>query len=220
MNNTINTSFMKRWKINTIAAYAVGLGILHPLIAHGITGDHEQMLNTPEFIMHSISIFCFALLLTVNQNKTWQMLGHRRLFTGLLPMVVFIYSAFWLGYYTLYIPFDILFMFLAIGTLNGFGFKDYLNRPKRWIWQSLAAHFAGAVVGILVGLGGYLLFFKHLTGLVRDFTVWIGISVPAGITVALISGWFLRRQIPLSREIAANAPIESANLRQLLSGNS
>lgn len=56
---SIKDLFLKRWVTGTLAIYSGGLGLLHPLIAHGFTGDHDKLLTTPQFIMHSLSLFVF-----------------------------------------------------------------------------------------------------------------------------------------------------------------
>jgi hypothetical protein len=43
--------FLKKLiKVNMLI-YPGLLGIVHPLIAHGLTGDHDRLLTTPQFIM-------------------------------------------------------------------------------------------------------------------------------------------------------------------------
>jgi len=55
--------FLKKWVAGNLAVYCGALGLFHPLIAHGFTGDHDKLLTTPQFIMHTLSLFVFVFFL-------------------------------------------------------------------------------------------------------------------------------------------------------------
>jgi len=190
-----NQSFLKAWKINHILANALGLGLLHTLIAHGIAGPHGVALTVPQFVWHTVSIICFALLLNGLQNNALQHKFDRHTFSDAGYFVVFVPLTFWLGYYTLYIPFDIIFMYLTIGILNALRLKQYFPDAKKWTWQIILALAAGAMVGVACGFAAYFGFIKNMTGLLADILLWCFISIPASFTYASVSQLFLRKQL-------------------------
>jgi hypothetical protein len=192
-------SFLKKWVLGNIAVYPIALGVFHPLIAHGFTGDHDKGLTTAQFIMHTLSILVFIFILTRTQNKALQQIAERKNFDGIRPLLFFVPLAFWLGYYTLYIPFDILFMFLSIGIINAIQLKPFVKFPKKWIWECILIYLLASVAGILTGLGLYLLYFKDMHGISRDFATWLMISMPAALVIAFFTQLFLKDQI-ISRE--------------------
>src|SRR5689334_4991577 len=123
MESTKNT-LLKRWVTGNLAVYSGALGFLHPLIAHGFTGDHDKLLTTPQFVMHTLSVFIFVFFLVKTQNSAFQNVRKRPSLAGIWPFLVVTPVVFWLGYYTLFVPFDILFMFLSIGIINAIQLKS------------------------------------------------------------------------------------------------
>lgn len=194
--------FLKKWVTGNLAVYIGGLGILHPLIAHGFTGYHDKLLTTWQFIMHTLSLFAFVFFIVRTQNKTFQITGERKTLAGIWPFLFFTPWVFWLGYYTLYIPFDILFMFLSIGIINAIQLKSMVKFPTKWVRQCILGYLLAAVAGIIIGLGAHLLFFKNLQGITRDFATWLSISIPASLVVAYRFRSVLTKQIimPEDRE--------------------
>lgn len=193
---TTKSMFLKKWVSGSLLAYPVFLGIVHPLIAHGFTGDHDKILTTPQFIMHTISIFIFVFVTAVTRNKTFEVVGKKKtlsdtwLFLFLAPWV------FWLGYYTLFVPFDILFMILSIGIINAIQLRTLVKSPAKWIWQCILGYLLAALAGIVIGLGAYLRYYKDFQGISRDLATWISISVPAAIVIAYYFRYILSTQIP------------------------
>ena len=57
--NSSKSKFLKKWINGNLLVYSGLLGFVHPLIAHGLTGDHDRLLATPQFIMHTLSVFTF-----------------------------------------------------------------------------------------------------------------------------------------------------------------
>lgn len=187
--------FLNHWVRNNILACFIGLGLLHPIIAHGFTGDHGISLTIPQLIMHTVSLFVFAAMLTYAQNKALQIKLERKTWDSLLLFLLLIPVFFWTGYYTLYIPFDILFTFLTIGVINAVTLRRYMVAPGKWPWQIMLSMFCGAVAGIGAGIGCYFWFIKDMKGLAGDFTIWTLISVPAAVVFSLVSKYFLRKQV-------------------------
>lgn len=183
-----------------MAVYSGALGFLHPLIAHGFTGDHDKLLTTQQFIMHTLSVFIFVLLLVRMQQRTFQMAGKQKTSFDIWPFLFFTPWVFWLGYYTLFVPFDILFMFLSIGIINAVQLKPIVKFPAKWVWQCIIGYFLAAIAGIVIGLGAYLLYYKDLPGIARDMATWLSISIPAALVVAYYFRYILATQLLLPND--------------------
>jgi hypothetical protein len=192
---TVRDLFLKRWVTGALAIYPGALGLLHPLIAHGFTGDHDKLLTIPQFIMHTLSLFVFVFLLVRTQNKTFQVVAKRKTLAGVWPFLFVAPWAFWLGYYTLSVPFDILFMFLSIGTINAMELKPLVRFPGKWVLQCILGYSLAAVAGIVIGLGAYLLYYKNMHGIARDIATWLSVSTPAALVVACFFRFVLKRQV-------------------------
>ena len=188
-------TFLRKWVTGNLAVYSGALGLLHPLLAHGFTGDHDKLLTTPQFIMHTLSLFVFVFFLVRMQNKTFQIAGKRETLAGIWPFLLIAPWAFWLGYYTLFVPFDILFMFLSIGMINAIQLRPLVKFPAKWVWQCILVYFLAAVAGIVIGLGAYLLYYKDLQGIARDLATWLSIGIPAALVVAFCFRQILKTQV-------------------------
>ncbi|HTN07494.1 hypothetical protein [Agriterribacter sp.] len=197
---SVKKKFLKKWVTGNVAVYSGALGCLHPLIAHGLTGDHDKLLTTPQFITHTLSLFVFMFLLVRTQQRTFQMAGKQKTAAGLWPFLFFTPWVFWLGYYTLFVPFDILFMFLSIGIINAIQLKPIVKFPTKWVWQCILGYFLAAVAGIIVGLGAYQLYYKDLPGIARDMATWLSISIPAALVVAYYFKYILAIQVLLPND--------------------
>jgi hypothetical protein len=194
MDKTKST-FLRRWVTGSLVVYPALLGILHPLIAHGFTGDHDKLLTTPQFIMHTLSIFIFVFFMAVTRNKTFEIIGKKKTLSDTWPFLFFTPWVFWLGYYTFFVPFDILFMFLSIGIINAIQLRPLVKSPAKWVWQCILGYFLASVAGIVIGLGAYLRYYKNLQGITRDLATWISITVPAAFAVAFYFRYILGKQI-------------------------
>jgi len=188
-------TFLKKWVTGNLAVYSGALGLFHPLIAHGFTGAHDKLLTTPQFIMHTLSLFVFVFFLVRMQNKTFQIAGKWETLAGIWPFLFITPWVFWLGYYTLFVPFDILFMFLSIGIINAIQLKPLVKFPGKWARQCILVYFLAAVAGIVIGLGAYSLYYKNLQGIARDMATWLSISTPAALVVAYCFKYILTRQV-------------------------
>jgi hypothetical protein len=199
MNLNKNKSFGK-WVTGNLALYPLMLGLFHPLIAHGLTGDHDKLLTTPQFIMHTLSLFVFVFFLVRMQDKTFEIAGKRTTLGGILAFLLITPWVFWLGYYTLFVPFDILFMFLSIGILNAIQLRPVVKRPGIWIMQCILVYFLAALAGIVVGLGAYILYYNGIRGIAKDLATWLSISIPASLVVAYGLRPVLRRQLIIAKD--------------------
>jgi NADH:ubiquinone oxidoreductase subunit K len=208
--------FLKKWVTGNLAVYSGALGFFHPLIAHGFTGDHDKLLTTPQFIMHTLSLFVFVFFLVRTQNKTFQIVGKRKTLAGIWPFLFFTPWVFWLGYYTLFVPFDILFMFLSIGMINAIQLKPLVKFPTKWIWQCILVYFLAAVTGIVIGLGAYLLYYKNLQGIAKDMATWLSISIPAALVVAYCFKYILTIQVIIPEDYESDIiPEQKAHLSKV-----
>lgn len=201
---SIKDLFLKRWVTGTLVIYAGALGLLHPLIAHGLTGDHDKLLTTPQFIMHTLSLFVFVFFLVRTQNKTFKTVTKRKTFGGIWPFLFTVPWVFWLGYYTLFVPFDILFMFLSIGIINAIALKPLVKSPGKWVLQCILGYLFAAVAGIVIGLGAYLLYYKNMHGIVRDFCTWLSIGTPAAFVVAYLFKYILKKQLLIPEDYGSD----------------
>jgi len=193
--NTAKSMFLKKWVVSNLVVYPGLLGVLHPLIAHGFTGDHDKLLTTPQFIMHTISIFIFVFFLAVSRNQTFEIIGKKKTLSDVWPFLFFTTWVFWLGYYTLFVPFDILFMFLSIGIINAIQLRPFVQSPAKWIWQCIGGYLLAAVGGILIGLGAYIRYYQNFHGISKDLATWASISIPAALIVAFYFRYILSKQI-------------------------
>lgn len=193
--NTPKSMFLKKWVAGNLIVYPALLGLLHPLIAHGFTGDHDKLLTTPQFIMHTISIFIFAFFLPFSRNNAFEIIGKKKTLSDTWPFLFFTPWVFWLGYYTMFVPFDILFMFLSIGIINAIQLKPFVKSPVKWMWQCILGYLLAAVAGILIGLSAHLRYYKDFQGVSKDLATWISISIPAALVVAYYFRYILGKQI-------------------------
>jgi hypothetical protein len=201
------------WVYANVVTNVICMGLLHAPIAHGLGGPHGKELTLLQIATHTLSLWVFLSVLLVAQNKAWK--GSVNLlkpinFAALLGIVPLM---FWTGYYTLYIPFDILFMYLTLGLVNGWMLKSYAAKPAVWMVQMLLSGFGAALAGIAFGLTGYTLFIKNLHGMVMDITLWTTIVLPASLAYAFVSRGFIRRQFVASPSEPAVDPQLAASLR-------
>ncbi|MBO9203877.1 MULTISPECIES: hypothetical protein [Niastella] len=204
--------FLKKWVTGNLAVYSGALGFLHTFIAHGITGEHDKLLTTPQFIMHTVSLYVFVFLLVRMQNKTFQQIGERKPLAGIWPFLICTPWMFWLGYYTLYIPFDILFMFLSIGIINAVQLKPLVKFPTKWVWQCILVYFLAAVTGIVMGLAAFFLFYQHWQGILKDLAIWLTISIPAAFVVSYGFRSIFKKQLIMPEDHEADAIHEKKTL--------
>src|ERR1700754_425120 len=200
--------FLKKWVIGNLAVFSGALGFFHPLIAHGFTGDHDKLLTTQQFIMHTLSLFVFVFVLVGTQNKTFQIVGKRKTLAGIWPFLFFTPWVFWLGYYTLFVPFDEFFMFLSAPIINALPLKPLVKFPTKWVWQCILVYFPAAVAGIVIGPGAYLLYYKNLQGIARDMATWLSISIPAALVVAYLFKYILTAQIIMPEDYESDINLE------------
>jgi len=182
-----------RWVYGNILTNVFCMGILHAPIAHGLGGSHGKDLTLFQLATHTLSLWFFLSVLLVSQSRTLKApvrlttTGNLATFLTLVPLM------FWIGYYTLYIPFDILFMYLGIGGVNGWMLRRFAIRPAVWMLQMLLAGLSAAIAGIGVALPAYVLFIKNLHGMALDITLWTTITLPASVAYAFVSKYFIRR---------------------------
>lgn len=186
---------LKTWVRNHICANVLGLAILHPFLAHYFTGPHEKALTIPQLVMHNVSLVAFMVILVVLQNRALRSRFSLSTFKGLGYFLLLVPAAFWLGYYTLYIPFDIIFMYMAIGMVNAFLIGSLLPRPRSWAWKCMLSFLLAGIAGATCGIAAYFAGLKDASGMVRDYGMWSLISVTAAVTYTSLTRRMLQQQL-------------------------
>lgn len=186
---------LKMWVRNHIYANVLGLAILHPFLAHYFTGPHDKALTAPQLVMHNVSVVTFMIILVVLQNRALQIRFSIRTFRGLGYFLLCVPAAFWLGYYTLYIPFDIIFMYTAIGAINAGLVGSLLPKPRQWAWKCILSFLLAGVVGAACGIAAYFGGLKDAGGMVKDYGMWSLISITAALTYTSLTRRMLRQQL-------------------------
>lgn len=186
---------LKVWVRNHIYANAIGLAILHPFLAHYFTGPHDKALTIPQLVMHNVSIVTFMVLLAVLQNRALQFRFSVGTFKGLGYFLLIVPAAFWLGYYTLYIPFDIIFMYTAIGIVNAMLIGPLLPKPRQWAWKCALSFLLAGVAGAACGIAAYFAGLKDAGGMVKDYGMWSLIGITASLTYSSLTKRFLQQQM-------------------------
>ena len=186
---------LKAWVRNHIWANVLGLAILHPFLAHYFTGPHEQALTIPQLVMHNVSLAAFMVTLVLLQNQALRSHFTLGIFKGLGYFLLLVPVAFWLGYYTLYIPFDIIFMYLAIGMINAFLIGPLLPRPRTWIWKCILSFLLAGIAGAACGIAAYFAGLKDAGGMVRDYGMWSLIGFTAALTYTSLTRRILQQQL-------------------------
>jgi hypothetical protein len=199
-------SNLTKWVSYNLLTNVGCMGILHTLIAHGLGGPHGKELTAWQLVTHQASLWLFLAVLLYAQHRALP--PGAKLFTAanLAAFLLVVPALFWTGYYAFYIPFDILLLYLGIGAMNGWLLRGRAARPGRWVAQMLFTGLCAALAGVAVGLTGHFLFIKDLTGMTMDITLWIFISVPAGLVYGLVSRPYIRRQLTQPDAVAAVRP--------------
>lgn len=195
LSNHETSSLLKTWVRNHIYANALGLAVLHPFLAHYFTGPHDKALTIPQLVMHNVSLVIFMLLLVVLQNRALQFRFSLGTFRGLGYFLLIVPAAFWLGYYTLYIPFDIIFMYTAIGIVNAGLIGPLLPNPRQWVWKCILSFLLAGVAGAACGIAAYFAGLKDAGGMVKDYGMWSLIGLTASITYASLTKRILQQQL-------------------------
>ena len=195
-----------RWVYSNVLSNVICMGLLHAPIAHGLGGPHGKDLTLLQLATHTLSLWFFLSVLIFAQNKAWKRPVNLLMPSNFAAVLGFVPLMFWTGYYTLYIPFDIMFMYLAIGVSNGWILKPYAKRPALWMVQMLLTGLSAAVAGIAVGLACYAAYIKNLHGMAMDITLWTTVTLPGSLAYAFVSRFFMRRQFEMTTAAAVLTP--------------
>ncbi len=203
---TATKSNLTQWVFCNLIVNVLCMGILHTLIAHGLGGPHGKDLTPWQLVTHTASLWLFTGVLYYAQHRALPAREKRFTPAGPAAFVLVVTGLFWMGYYAFYIPFDILFLYLGIGGMNGWQWRHRAARPGRWVAQMLLTGLCAALAGIAAGFTAYDLFIKDLTGMTMDITLWLFISVPAGLVYGLLGRRFIRRQLGAEAGVPALRP--------------
>jgi hypothetical protein len=195
-----------RWVYANVMTNVICMGLLHAPIAHGLGGAHGKDLTPLQVATHTLSLWFFLGVLIVAQNKAWKRPVNLVTAPNLVALLGLVPLMFWTGYYTLYIPFDILFMYLSLGVVNGWMLKPYVKRPALWMGQMFLTGLSAAVAGIAAGFSCFAIYNKNLHGMPFDIALWTTVTLPAGFAYALVGRYFIRRHFETATAEAVLTP--------------
>lgn len=184
-------NYFKVFALNQSCGFVLGW-FFHGLVSHLFTGDHEHHLSVPQLIMHNISLAGMAMIVLLFHDKATRQLWNFSLLKYWPYYLIVPLSAFWLGYYGIGMPIDIVLAFLSFALLNGFFFKNQLQ-AKRWVLQSVLSAVFGLVVGTLIVMFAEPAIITGLTGIARHSVVFLLEGSAIGIPMALAGGFMLRK---------------------------
>jgi hypothetical protein len=198
-----------KWIIANFIGFTIG-GILHPIIAHGLTGAHEFWLNLPQFAMHTMGFFALGLSIAAAQRKALKPFVQLGLGNVLLKAALMV-CGFWVGYYTGGIPVDIILGFTVLGVVGGLELRGKIHRAKQWMWASAAGYAAASLILIAVLAPSVeTLFATFGRGLLGDLSLWIAISAIGGAAAGLITAPFLAKSLQPASETMASTELTNA----------
>jgi hypothetical protein len=195
-----------RWVYANVLTNVICMGLLHAPIAHGLGGAHGKELTLLQVATHTLSLWFFLSVLIVAQNKAWKRSVNLVTAPNLVALLGLVPLMFWAGYYTLYIPFDILFMYLTLGAVNGWTLKPYVKRPALWMVQMVLTDLSAAVAGIAAGFSCFAIYSKNIHGMPFDIALWTTITLPAGFAYAFVGRHFIRRHFETTTAEAIPTP--------------
>lgn len=178
--------FVRAWVRNSVIAHVGGLGLLLPTLGRVLTGPHGQVPTLAQLVAHSLALSAFGVILCAAQNRAVRRLDPRRPALQGAPAFALLPLPFWIAYHLLYVPFDLLFLFAAIGVLNAVHLRPLATNPRSWPWLSVLVSLAAATTGISAGVGVYFGLTQHMTGVVGEYVQWIAIAAPAGIVSGIV----------------------------------
>ncbi len=188
-----NKNVFKTWAVNQSLGFVLGW-FFHGVISHLFTGEHEFSLSVPQLIMHNISLLGMAGILLYFQNKATMQLFEVSLIKY-WPAYVFIpVLLFWIGYYGIGAPMDLVFSFMTIAVLNGI----YLARAlklKRWLLFSILSSVVGIIVGTIIVTPVEPAILPYFAGLTKHIIVFILEGSAIGIPMAVFGGFMLQRSM-------------------------
>lgn len=195
-----------RWVYSNVLVNVICMGLLHAPIAHGLGGAHGKDLTPLQLATHTLSLWFFLGVLIVAQNKAWKRPVNLVTAPNVVALLGLVPLMFWTGYYTLYIPFDILFMYLTLGVVNGWMLKPYVHRPALWMVQMFLTGLSAAAAGIAAGFACVAFYNKNLHGMPFDIALWTTVTLPAGFVYAFVGRSFIRRHFETTPAEAVLAP--------------
>jgi len=192
MSSPSPTTVFRVWSLYQALGFIFGW-FFHSVISHLWTGDHLMTLTPAQLLMHNVSLAGCVLITLFFQHR-----ATTRLFNLNLLRYGYLYlfgptALFWIGFYLVGVPADILLWFLAVGLLNGLLISKAL-KIRGWLLWSFLSGFVGFLVGALVlyPLDPYL---SSLRGLIAHVIMFTLLGIVAGIPAALFSGAMLRRAL-------------------------
>jgi hypothetical protein len=201
-----------RWIAANFAGLAIG-GLLHPFIAHGLTGAHGFWLTLPQFLMHTIGFLTFGLCIASAQRWALNPFA-RRGWGGVWLKAALFVAAYWAGYYTGGTPFNTVAGFTVLGIVTGLELRGAMPNWKRWTAASAAGFAAASVAAILVLAPTHkkiqAAFADDMTGVVF---IWLIIGSVGGLAAGLLTAGALSKALQSTSESVPDVEI-ACNLRR------
>jgi hypothetical protein len=201
---------LKNLKTRWIAANFAGLtigGLLHPLIAHGLTGAHEFWLTLPQFLMHTIGFLTFGLCIAGAQRWAVKPFAPHAAF-GVWRKAALFVAAYWAGYYAAGVPFNTVAGFTVLGVVAGLEMRGAIPNWKRWTTASAAGFAAASAAAILVLAPTHkkiqAAFADDLTGVVF---IWLVIGGVGGLAAGLLTARSLAKALSSTSETSPDFEI-------------
>lgn len=182
----------KTWALNQSAGFIIGW-FIHGVFSHLFTGEHsDQSLTTAQMVMHNVSLLAMAGCCLYFHNKaTMQLFGYS-LYRHWVMYLLLPVGLFWLGYYAIGAPCDIVFAFIAISALNGYYISKALGK-RSWLWWSILSSVVGIVVGTIIVTPIEPALLPHYTGLTKHIIIFTLEGSAIGVPMAIFGGLMLKR---------------------------
>ncbi|MFN5319244.1 MAG: hypothetical protein ACK5CY_10440 [Bacteroidia bacterium] len=202
-----HSNILKIWALNQSAGMIFGW-FFHSVISHLWTGDHEYVLTTNQLLMHIVSLTgCMFIYLYFQNRATMQLFGYNVLTHWAIYLSIPL-ALFWVGFYLIGVPTDVLFWFLSVGFFNGYFLKKGLKwSSNSWVIGSTLSAFLGFMVAIMIflPLDSYLSSLKGLMSHVILFTL-MGILI--GVPMSILGGYILQKESAKQSKHLANTKIK------------
>lgn len=189
-----------RWALANSVGFTLGWSGFG-IIGHGLTGDHGDALSVAQFAAHTLGLLVAAAVIAAFQLRALKRFGGAAPWYFPTTLAV-LPAAFWTGYYSAGIPFDLLLAFTATGVIGGLALRQLFAGGSGWVWVNSLSFPAGfgvtaavtyPIADVLQGAFG-----GGLAGHVCLFTT---IGVVGGASSGLFSGLALAA---LSRRLQHN----------------
>lgn len=176
-----------RWALANSVGFTFGW-CLFGIIGHSLTGDHGDDLSFAQFAAHTLGLLMAAAVIASFQLRVLRRFGGAAPWYFPTTLAV-LPAAFWTGYYSAGIPFDLLLAFTATGVIGGLALRQLVAGGSGWVWANSLGLLAGFGITAAVtypvadvlqrALGG---------GLAGHVCLFTTIGVVGGVASGLLAG--------------------------------